>query len=107
MKNLYNKDFVPNYKNTEIIDDNVRRLLAPNPSPFTFYGTGTYIIGKKELAIIDPGPKIDTHISSLLDLIEKTSLVHLFITHTHADHSPATRPHHRRQIRRQTRSMFY
>ena len=63
----------------------------PNPSPFTFYGTGTYIIGKNELAIIDPGPNIGSHIEIMLKIINKKTLVHLFITHTHADHSPAAK----------------
>ena len=56
MKNYYNKNFKANYNTVEIIDSNVKRLLAKNPSPFTFYGTGTYIIGSDDLAVIYPGP---------------------------------------------------
>ena len=89
MKNYYNKNFKANYDATETIDNNVKRLLAKNPSPFTFYGTGTYIIGSDELAIIDPGPLLKNHIEKLLKIIRKVSKVKLFITHTHADHSPA------------------
>ena len=70
---------------------NVKRLLAKNPSPFTFYGTGTYIIGHDDLAIIDPGPLIESHIFNLLKLLKSAKKVSLFITHTHADHSPAAR----------------
>ena len=91
MKQYYNKEFEANYQNAEILDFNVRRLLAPNPSPFTYYGTGTFIIGDQELAIIDPGPKIDKHIDNLIKLIGNIKNVHLFITHTHADHSPAAK----------------
>ncbi len=102
MKQYYNKKFKPNYHKLEEIDINVIRLLAPNPSPFTFYGTGTYIIGKNELAIIDPGPNIGSHIEIMLKIINKKTLVHLFITHTHADHSPAAKI-----IKEKTRSITY
>jgi glyoxylase-like metal-dependent hydrolase (beta-lactamase superfamily II) len=91
VKNYYNKEYKANYNDTEIIDKNVRRLLAKNPSPFTFYGTGTYIIGEEEIAIVDPGPIIESHVSNLLKIIQDANKVHLFITHTHADHSPAAK----------------
>ena len=91
MKNYYNKNFKANYNTVEIIDSNVKRLLAKNPSPFTFYGTGTYIIGHDDLAVIDPGPLIESHIFNLLKLLKRAKKVSLFITHTHADHSPAAR----------------
>ena len=102
MKKYYNKKFKPNYHEIEKVAENVRRLLAPNPSPFTFHGTGTYIIGNNELAIIDPGPNIDSHIESILKIIHKKDLVHLFITHTHADHSPAAKI-----IKEKTNSITY
>ena len=91
MKNYYNKNFKANYNTVEIIDSNVKRLLAKNPSPFTFYGTGTYIIGHDDLAVIDPGPLIESHIFNLLKLLKSAKKVSLFITHTHADHSPAAK----------------
>jgi len=91
VKNYYNKNFKANYNTVEIIDSNVKRLLAKNPSPFTFYGTGTYIIGHHDLAIIDPGPLIESHIFNLLKLLKSAKKVSLFITHTHADHSPAAK----------------
>ena len=91
MKNYYNKNFKANYNTFETIDSNVKRLLAKNPSPFTFYGTGTYIIGHNDLAVIDPGPLIESHISNLLKLLKSAKKVSLFITHTHADHSTAAR----------------
>ena len=67
----------------------VKKLMAPNPSPFTLYGTGTFIIGRKEICIIDPGPIIESHIYNLLNKIDKSLITHILITHTHADHSPA------------------
>ena len=91
MKNYYNKNFKANYNTIENIDSNVRRLLAKNPSPFTFYGTGTYIIGHEDLAVIDPGPLVESHIFNLLKLLKSAKKVSLFITHTHADHSPAAK----------------
>ena len=89
MKKYYNKEFKPNYEYAEEVSNNVKRLLAPNPSPFTFHGTGTYIIGNKEIAIIDPGPRIESHVKNLLNIIDKDNIIHIFITHTHTDHSPA------------------
>lgn len=68
----------------------IRRLLAPNPGPFTFTGTLTYILGERELAIIDPGPEDQSHIAALLQAIGNTKVTHIFVTHTHRDHSPAT-----------------
>ena len=91
MKNYYNKNFKANYDAIEDIDGNVKRLLAKNPSPFTFHGTGTYIIGYDDLAVIDPGPLVETHIFNLLKLLKNAKKVSLFITHTHADHSSAAR----------------
>jgi glyoxylase-like metal-dependent hydrolase (beta-lactamase superfamily II) len=68
----------------------VRRLLANNPSPFTYKGTVTYILGRGRVAIIDPGPLDDDHMASLLDAVRGETVSHIFVTHTHRDHSPAT-----------------
>ena len=67
----------------------VRRLLANNPSPFTFKGTVTYIIGRGQVAVIDPGPDDDAHVAALLDALRGETVTHIFVTHTHRDHSPA------------------
>ena len=67
----------------------VRRLLANNPSPFTFKGTVSYIIGRGRVAILDPGPLDDAHIAALLDAVRGETVTHIFVTHTHHDHSPA------------------
>ena len=82
----------PPYGVTEQISPLVRRVMAENPSVFTYYGTGTFIIGPPEggtVAIIDPGPKEDSHIEALLKAVEGQKVSHLLITHTHPDHSPA------------------
>lgn len=66
----------------------VRRVVAQNPSAFTFHGTGTYIIGKGRVAVIDPGPDDAGHIDSLLASLRGETVTHILITHTHRDHSP-------------------
>src|SRR5215475_15680227 len=66
----------------------VRRLLANNPGPFTFKGTVSYIVGRGEVAIIDPGPDDETHIAALLDAVRGETVNHIIVTHTHRDHSP-------------------
>src|SRR5436190_24026026 len=68
----------------------VRRLLANNPSPFTFKGTVSYIVGHGRVAIIDPGPLDEPHIAALLEAVRGETVTHIFVTHTHRDHSPAT-----------------
>jgi glyoxylase-like metal-dependent hydrolase (beta-lactamase superfamily II) len=70
----------------------VRRVLAPNPSPFTFTGTQTYIVGTGDVAVIDPGPAIPEHVEALLAAIGGERVSAIVCTHTHRDHSPATRP---------------
>ena len=67
----------------------IRRVIARNPSAFTFYGTGTYIIGSQEVAVIDPGPIDVNHVEAIRAATEGEEISHLIITHTHMDHSPA------------------
>ncbi len=66
----------------------VRRVVAKNPSAFTFHGTGTYIIGRGQVAVIDPGPDDPAHIEALLAGLAGETVSHILITHTHRDHSP-------------------
>ena len=73
----------------EEVRPGIRRLLADNPSPFTFKGTVTYIVGRGKVAIIDPGPADERHIAALLDAVRNETVTHIFVTHTHRDHSPA------------------
>jgi glyoxylase-like metal-dependent hydrolase (beta-lactamase superfamily II) len=67
----------------------VRAIVADNPGPFTFKGTVSYIIGRGKVAILDPGPADDAHIAALLDAVRGETVTHIFVTHTHRDHSPA------------------
>src|SRR5215510_13716829 len=66
----------------------VRRIMANNPGPFTFKGTVSYIIGRGKVAIVDPGPDDPAHIAALLDAVRNETVTHIFVTHTHRDHSP-------------------
>ena len=70
----------------------IRRVLARNANAFTFKGTGTYIVGRGNVAVIDPGPLIDEHVQALIAALSGETVTHLLITHTHSDHSPAAAP---------------
>jgi glyoxylase-like metal-dependent hydrolase (beta-lactamase superfamily II) len=71
----------------------VRRVLAPNPSPYTYTGTQTYIVGAQhQVAVIDPGPDEPDHIAALLSAIGEAKVSAICCTHTHRDHSPAAAP---------------
>ncbi|MFD1612173.1 MBL fold metallo-hydrolase [Sphingomonas tabacisoli] len=67
----------------------VRRVLAANPGPFTYTGTQTYIVGRGEVAVIDPGPDEPAHIEALIAAVRDETVVAILCTHTHRDHSPA------------------
>jgi len=67
----------------------VRAIVADNPGPFTYKGTVSYIIGRGKVAILDPGPDDDAHIAALLEAVRGETVTHIFVTHTHRDHSPA------------------
>jgi glyoxylase-like metal-dependent hydrolase (beta-lactamase superfamily II) len=69
----------------------VRRIVAPNPGPFTFTGTCSYIVGEGEVAIIDPGPDLPAHTEAVLDAVKNERVAQIVITHTHRDHSPGAR----------------
>jgi len=66
----------------------VRRVIAKNPSKFTYHGTGTYIIGEGEVAVIDPGPISDSHRDALAAALEGERVTAILVTHCHSDHSP-------------------
>ena len=70
----------------------VRRVLAPNPSAFTFTGTQTYIVGHGDVAIIDPGPADAAHIEAIIAATAGERITTIICTHTHRDHSPAATP---------------
>ena len=79
--------FEPNYGRPVPLGHGVRRLTANNPSPFTFYGTNSYIIGTQTLAVVDPGPDDDDHLTALLVAVAGRPVSHIIITHSHSDHS--------------------
>ena len=71
----------------------VRRVLAPNPSPYTYTGTQTYLVGaEREIAVIDPGPNKPDHVAALIAAIGDAKVIAIMCTHTHNDHSPAAKP---------------
>ena len=80
--------FDPAYGQTVAVADGVVRLTANNPSAFTFHGTNSYIIGTDTLAVLDPGPNDDAHLEALLRAIAGRPVSHIFVSHTHRDHSP-------------------
>jgi glyoxylase-like metal-dependent hydrolase (beta-lactamase superfamily II) len=75
----------------ERLGERIRRVLAPNPSPFTYTGTQTYIIGAGEVAVIDPGPDLPAHVEALLAAVAGERVAAILCTHTHRVHSPASR----------------
>ena len=87
----FNQDFECEYTAVQTVAPMVRRVVARNPSAFTFHGTGTYIIGTGKLAVIDPGPDLPEHVDALLSAVGDEEVTHLLVTHTHLDHSPAAR----------------
>ena len=79
----------PHFGHAETIGPDLRRILAPNPSPMTFWGTNTYLLGARDLAVIDPGPDEPAHLAAILSALKPGQRIsHIFVTHSHLDHSP-------------------
>ncbi|MCT7373537.1 MBL fold metallo-hydrolase [Chelativorans salis] len=87
----FDTQFEPRYGEPIEVAPAVRRLTAMNPSPFTFHGTNSYLVGKEALAVIDPGPDDEAHLGALLEAIDGRPVSHIFVSHTHRDHSPLAR----------------
>src|SRR5579863_6940936 len=85
----YRRDFAFEYGKLEPVAPGVRRIVADNPGPFTFRGTGTYVVGEGKVAVIDPGPDLAEHVAALLAGLSGETVTHILVTHTHRDHSPA------------------
>ena len=86
-------DFDPPVGQPVTLAPGLRRIVAPNPSPMTYRGTNTYLVGTGDLAVIDPGPPSDAHMAAILGALEPGQRIsHVFVTHTHLDHSPLARP---------------
>src|SRR5213595_1501996 len=84
----FNRDFPLKPGVVDEARPGVRRVLCNNPSPFTFTGTVSYIVGQGKVAIIDPGPDDEAHAKALLDAVRGETVTHILVTHTHRDHSP-------------------
>lgn len=80
--------FEPAYGQAVTVADGIQRLTAKNPSPFTFHGTNSYIVGGSSVAVIDPGPENDAHLEALMTALAGRQVTHIFVSHTHRDHSP-------------------
>lgn len=88
----YVRDMTFEYGKADRVSPMIRRVVAGNPSAFTFHGTGTYIVGHGAVAVIDPGPLLDSHVDALVRALGWERVTHIVVTHTHRDHSPAARP---------------
>lgn len=86
----FNTAFEPAYGDAIEVAPDVLRLTVNNPSAFTFHGTNSYIVGRDTLAVIDPGPVNEAHLEALLRAINGRPVSHIFVSHTHIDHSPLT-----------------
>lgn len=84
------------YGRADTVSPLIQRVIANNPGPFTFTGTGTYIVGRPDpgagVAVIDPGPLDDAHMAALLAAVAGRRVSHVLVTHTHRDHAPLARP---------------
>lgn len=88
------KDFKFEYGEAATLSPLVRRVIAKNPGPFTYTGSGAYIIGREgahEIAVIDPGPDNEAHIEALVEAVGPGRVSHVLVTHTHSDHCGAAR----------------
>lgn len=85
-------DFDPPIGLPQTLEQGLRRIVAPNPSPMTYRGTNTYLLGETALAVIDPGPQDSAHLHAILASVgEGQHISHIIVTHTHLDHSPLAR----------------
>lgn len=86
-------DFDPPIGVAEELEPGLRRIVAPNPSPMTYRGTNTYLLGTRGLAVIDPGPDNERHLDAILGSVTGAqTITHILVTHTHLDHSPLAKP---------------
>lgn len=84
----FDLEFQPAYGTAVKVAENVQRLTVNNPSAFTFHGTNSYIVGDRSVAVIDPGPEDEVHFQALMRALEGREVTHIFVSHTHRDHSP-------------------
>jgi len=86
------RDMAFEYGQPDAVSPLIRRVVANNPGPFTYFGTGTYIVGHGEVAVIDPGPLLDAHLDAILAATAAERISHILLTHTHLDHAPLAYP---------------
>ena len=85
-------DFDPQIGLAETLEPGVRRIVAPNPSPMTYRGTNTYLLGTTDICVIDPGPDDPNHLQAIRAAIKDGQRIsHIVVTHAHLDHSPLAR----------------
>jgi glyoxylase-like metal-dependent hydrolase (beta-lactamase superfamily II) len=96
------RDMAFEYGRPDAVSPLIRRVVANNPGPFTYLGTGTYIVGRGEVAVIDPGPALDLHLDAILEATAGERISHILITHTHQDHAPLAYP-----LKARTGAMIY
>jgi len=83
----FDRHFEPRHGEAVSVGPGVRRITAPNPGPFTFHGTNTYLIGEEEVTVVDPGPDDPAHLEAILRSLGGASAAHILVSHTHRDHS--------------------
>src|SRR5882672_3738974 len=93
----FERNFAAPYEEPQTVSPLIARVLAENPGPFTFKGTGVYIVGRLndkdgDVAVIDPGPDTPSHVEALKRALAGRRVAHILVTHTHTDHSPAAAP---------------
>ena len=86
------REFDFEYGRVQQVSPLVRRVVANNPGPFTFVGTGVFIIGNDEVAVLDPGPHDDEHFEALKAALDGETVTHVLVSHGHSDHSPLAQP---------------
>ena len=84
----FDKAFEPAHGQAVRVAEDVLRVTAPNSGPLTFHGTNSYVVGRDTLAVIDPGPEDESHWRTLIAAIGGRPVSHIFVSHTHRDHSP-------------------
>ena len=84
----FDLSFEPAHGTAVPVARHVQRITVNNPSPFTFHGTNSYIVGDRSVAVIDPGPDDDAHFEALMAALEGREVTHIAVSHTHKDHSP-------------------
>ena len=87
----FDLDFKPAHGEAVAVAEGVQRITVNNPGPFTFHGTNSYIVGRRSVAVIDPGPEDEAHFHALMTALKGRQVTHIAVSHTHRDHSPLVR----------------